>query len=386
MIEIEFGHHYPPLGIFATVRLLPRTNMAASSRHVSSHQPVFIKVKDMIAPQTVSVLDVCLAAEKVSGTDSVAGAQRIRGLWRVYPLTADARNKLLINGIDLNGQSLTPHDKNPYILPDTGRETPITRLYVQDLPISVSNDEIITLFDRIGCVRRSEITDERARNRDGKLTRFLTGRRFVYIEIPDKPLPQSVEVGPFKVSLYHKEMKQRNSTQYSIPKCGNCLQTGHRTVDCQNNVVCKACHKSGHKQAEGKCDQLMTEADENQVIRSEASQSTACKNPVTPAPLTVPVCEGSVTKPVQIVEQNLGLRLQKGKNLFERGRQEKKQTTVTSLLQRRHRSETPSKRLRSDSNSPSKSTSSQDEMTVPHTAEYHGPPLQPNHTAEMPVT
>nr|KAG5701641.1 hypothetical protein BaRGS_019330 [Batillaria attramentaria] len=48
-------------------------------------------------------------------------------------------------------------------------------------------------------------------------------------------------------------------------------------------------------------------------------------------------------------------RLQRGRELLERGRQGKKnekQTTLAGFLPRRHRSKTPSKRLRSDSQSP----------------------------------
>ena len=36
-------------------------------------------------------LEICLAAEKVSGTETILGAQEIRGLWRVYPITRTAR-------------------------------------------------------------------------------------------------------------------------------------------------------------------------------------------------------------------------------------------------------------------------------------------------------
>ena len=46
-------------------------------------------------------LEICLAAEKVSGTETILGAQEIRGLWRVYPLTRTARNKLLIENLTL---------------------------------------------------------------------------------------------------------------------------------------------------------------------------------------------------------------------------------------------------------------------------------------------
>ena len=63
----------------------------------------------------------------------------------------------------------------------------------------------------------------RARNKEGKLTNFKTGDRFVDIILPPVPLPKKQSMGLFTASLYHKEQKQ---TQAKV-ECGNCRQLEH---------------------------------------------------------------------------------------------------------------------------------------------------------------
>ena len=50
----------------------------------------------------VKGLQVCLACEKVTGDGTIIGAQRLHGLFRIYPATQDARNKLIIKGITID--------------------------------------------------------------------------------------------------------------------------------------------------------------------------------------------------------------------------------------------------------------------------------------------
>ena len=49
--------------------------------------------------------------------------------------------------------------------------------------------------------------DERDRDDNGKLTRWKTGCRFLYMEVPVQPSTKTVMTGIFKASLYHKEQK-----------------------------------------------------------------------------------------------------------------------------------------------------------------------------------
>ena len=169
-----------------------RRSSSMAAAHV---EPVFLKAGDLAAE--TDVLELCVAAERLSGRETIAGAQRIRGLWRVYPLTREARTSLLVSGVELHGQTVVCFDKNPYILRG-GSEAPTTKLYISDIPISVDDGEIRNFLERLGCIVRSPMVSERARNKDGELTRFLTGRRFVFIEIPSSPVAAFSGGGPIQ--------------------------------------------------------------------------------------------------------------------------------------------------------------------------------------------
>ena len=158
--------------------------------------PVFIPCRNL--PDNTengiqyTVRELCAAAEKTSGYNSVIGAQKIGGLWRIYPKSADNRAMLLLKGIEVRNLTVNPFDKNPYIVktPDGEKEVQTTKLIIGNLPISYSNDEIERKLVQLGCEPQSKLMMERDRDERGDLTRWLTGRRFVYIRIPDRALPE----------------------------------------------------------------------------------------------------------------------------------------------------------------------------------------------------
>lgn len=92
----------------------------------------------------------------------------------------------------------------------------------------------------------------RARTPAGKLTNFKTGDRFVDIVIPVDPLPKKKSMGVFTASLYHKEQKQSQSEI----ECGNCREKGHTRRNCENETVCYACNRAGHKKGDLMCPAL----------------------------------------------------------------------------------------------------------------------------------
>lgn len=225
---------------------------AGSSTSISSALPVFIKNRgipnsDVNRP---TCLEICLAAERVAGRDSIVGAQDIKGLWRIYPATKEARNTLLIKGMVIRDVSVELSDTNPYSIRDDGIEKPSTKVYIDGIPISVANSEIEHSLLRLGCELRSDIKHERARDRDNKLTRFLTGKRFVFITVPPTPLEKTMTVSLFTATLYHKEQKSVAKTLI----CSKCLQSGHHVSMCKNEVVCRTCKKPGHKRGDPLCD------------------------------------------------------------------------------------------------------------------------------------
>ena len=310
--------------------------MANSYVHV---EPVFARVHD--TPEGTGVLEMCMAAENVSGRDTVAGAQRIRGLWRVYPKTSEARTTLLINGVELAGRALNLCDKNPFAYPEMSNNKPTTRLYIQDVPISVADDDIVTAIEKLGVKLLSPLKMERARNKDGKLTRFLTGRRFGLIELPAKPLEREVQLGLFRMTLFYKEMKQQQ-------KCGNCLQTGHMAKFCTNATVCRACKQSGHKANEGLCPSVSVIV-ESATQQQQHVAATSCGTDGYNQHVQHGDAGGA---DMGQCDTEPDRRVQRGRQLLERKQGLQSQQNKISTYLRRARSETPSKRQRSESSSP----------------------------------
>ena len=85
--------------------------MADRAQHV---QPVFLIHKSLpaVEEKEYSVADICSAAERTPGLESVEGAQRIVGLWRVYPKHMVARFTVRTGDIVLRHHTVQQRDKN----------------------------------------------------------------------------------------------------------------------------------------------------------------------------------------------------------------------------------------------------------------------------------
>ena len=106
------------------------------SSHTSAH-PVFVRTKDIPDSESIrsTVLEICLAADRETGQGTVLGAQDIRGLWRVYPATSEARSQLLVKGLRIRNTLIQPSITNPFILrDDTGEEKPATKVWADNIP------------------------------------------------------------------------------------------------------------------------------------------------------------------------------------------------------------------------------------------------------------
>jgi len=212
--------------------------------------PVFFLNKTLpgVEEKNYSVVEMCSAAERVCGYETVVGAQRIGGLWRVYCANNDARIQLLTEGLIIRGHCIVPKDKNPFVVEGGNEETPTTKLIIGNVPMSYNNEDILSVLEKNKVKARSGMYDERGRDENGKLTRWKTGRRFLYISLPSTPLPKSLSVGLFQASLYYRERKDRDDAT-----CGKCLQTGHNTKACAAPIKCRACLQDGHKTGDPAC-------------------------------------------------------------------------------------------------------------------------------------
>ena len=190
---------------------------------------------------------MCAAAEKVGGFGSILGAQILKFLWRLYPKDSKTRATLLAQGFTLFGSRVKMYAENPYVLKNgNGAEIQSTRLTVDGVPLSYSANEICGRLKEAGANLLGPLVLDRARTSEGKLTRWLTGRRWVWIELPSTPLPRTIDLSPFTGSLYHKEMQNEKRVQ----KCSNCLCEGHLARECTEEPKCWDCGEQGHKKAQ----------------------------------------------------------------------------------------------------------------------------------------
>ena len=195
----------------------------------------------------MSIVYICTAAEKTSGYGTICGTQFLGPLVRIYPAEVKARAILLAKGLTIKGGKVTLYAKNPFILVNgNGEEVPSTKLTVDGIPLSYSGEEIVDKLKNMGVNLLGPLVMERARNDEGKMTRWLTGRRWVWIETPKTPLPRNITCEPFTAKLYHKEMKQTQKTT----KCGRCLKEGHVARHCEDEVACWGCGGKGHRNSE----------------------------------------------------------------------------------------------------------------------------------------
>ena len=112
------------------------------------------------------------------------------------------------DGIKLRNTIVQLSSTTPFILRDkTGEEKPATKVWIDNIPMSVADSEIKEALVKAGCKLRSSIKLERTREADNKLTRFLMGRRFLCITVHSRPLDESPRVNNINANVYHQEQK-----------------------------------------------------------------------------------------------------------------------------------------------------------------------------------
>ena len=253
--------------------------------------PIFVRSNEIPPGDYMTTWEMCTAAESVSGKDTILGAQEIRSLWRIYPLTMDARQTLIIQGFAVRGVSLTVYRENPFQIKDDGIERPVTKVWIGNVPISCADDEITNALVKIGCELRSDMKHECARNPSNGLTRFLTGRRFIFISLPDKPLEKSLRVNHlFTASVYHKEQPK----EARRVTCHNCLSEGHTKNECTRPVVCRQCKKEGHVRGDPDCEAVLVQR------QSPFTYASAAATPTLSLPLPSPPPSPTVIPETQL--------------------------------------------------------------------------------------
>ena len=147
---------------------------------------------------------ICEAMADIISCELVDGAQLYNGTWRLQTKDFASRAALLTHGLNLLGHSVQCLSKCPYMV--DGQET--HKLIIGNIPFSVPEDDIKKALTDLGIKLGGEMHWECYRDRSKNQTSFKSGRRFIYIVHPKKPLPRSMNVGNHtKVWLEYKNDK-----------------------------------------------------------------------------------------------------------------------------------------------------------------------------------
>ena len=183
------------------------------------------------APDRVSHEEICEAAEKLTGFNSIAGCQRIGAVWRLHGCTLATRAKLAGQNLLIRNKSVHLYSQNPLSVRDEqGNEIASTRLSIDEIPVYISNEDIQGCLEQAGVKFRSSLILDKVRKADGSMSpRWFTGRRFAWIDLPTVPLPKKFKIGDKLAVLFYREQPK--------PKliCFSCRLEGHRRGD----SVCK---------------------------------------------------------------------------------------------------------------------------------------------------
>ena len=223
-------------------------------------------------PKTISGFKVCQACEVATGPGGIDGGQKLFGLWRIYCTSTKARNNLITNGITIDDQFIPIIGVNPKVV-NGASDNPSVKVIIGNIAKSISNEDIEKSLKEIEGVHiRSKMFDEHYRDNEGKLSLFKSGRRFIYIDTPPKPLPTQFKVGKWTPSLYHYGQKPKADKEKNKPDSGNDQGETNTCISSENEPAATSetntCISSENEPAatsqvevtEAKCDQSSTVA------------------------------------------------------------------------------------------------------------------------------
>ena len=174
--------------------------------------PIFLY--NNACPDRVSNLDLCEAAKRLLSGNHLIAAQRFGPLWHLYPKSLEARARLVGKKLEIGShKNIIMFSKNPSnYVDDFGQTLPGTKLLIDKAPMPMSNSMIKErLVKEFGLKPRSGMKFEPL----GFRTSWLSGRRFMHIDLPKTNLPLTIDIGnpPLPISLYYREQDRSRAKQ-----------------------------------------------------------------------------------------------------------------------------------------------------------------------------
>ena len=134
----------------------------------------------------ISDFDILEAFGRTVG-DKIQCIQLDRDLWRIYLMDNDSKRKLMLEGFELNGQTVSVFEFNPYSSGASSPQERVLKVTVSGIPLSVDDKEIMQMLEKFDISPTSTMKYENIRHPvTKKMTSVLNGNRFIYI----KPLPE----------------------------------------------------------------------------------------------------------------------------------------------------------------------------------------------------
>ena len=181
-------------------------------------------------------MDICRAITNVISASKLEGVQHIRNIWRIYLKDKQTRLALKVKeSLTINGHRIPLYDQKPNVTFSESGVSGVSRqkkdkLTIKNLPLSVSNNEIVKMLTDNNVVLASPVRYGLIRDESGQLTTFKSGDCYVYVEPFNPPLPKQQNIGIFQcLVLCHGKMAQ----------CQACGEAGHKIGDDR----CKATSK-----------------------------------------------------------------------------------------------------------------------------------------------
>lgn len=239
MTSEPFGH-----SLLGTIHNMQSEEEVTPTKHVL---PIFLKHKELINEDTIGFEIGEALSQQLNDPKEVLIVQSRRGykgeiLWRLHLKTDEARAKILEENLYISDTQVPVYDKNPQVT--GGSETKKTRVTIRDLPSSVQDAQILEMLKTYNINPTSKLMQGFHRDREGKLSTFGNGDRFLYAEeeaLQKLTVPWKVQVGNFMCRINYKG---QITSQQNITKCKACFSEEHTAghKDCKYYSKGNNCH------------------------------------------------------------------------------------------------------------------------------------------------
>lgn len=167
--------------------------------------PIFIPPRNLmnIGNSPLYGQEIIKSIETSVGEENTVCVQKVNSTWRITVKTKKVRADILTKGLVVRGHSVQVLSKNPHLI--DGQEA--VRLMISNIPYEVSEQEIKKALTPLGLKFGSELHWEYYyEQNNASFCKVKTGKRYVFIKPPEKPLPAFIKVlGKYKGYLTLKE-------------------------------------------------------------------------------------------------------------------------------------------------------------------------------------